>query len=111
MTVGELLSKIDAHELAEWEAFEVVNGPIGREYSDDMLACIHEVIQLGNYIQGFQYTDNPVPKPSRVTRPNKFVRRTVEFQDGEIRPRTTEEEESPPEEDPELSLEEFIQLF
>lgn len=32
-------------ELAELRAYELVNGPIGSQYSDDALAAIHEQLQ------------------------------------------------------------------
>jgi hypothetical protein len=79
MTVEQLLLTVSSKELAEWQAFEVVNGPIGREYSDDMLACIHEMLQVIAYTTGAQLSPNPIPPPKPVTRPNEFIKRSVPF--------------------------------
>jgi hypothetical protein len=39
MTVRELLARIDAVELTEWQAFERLNGPLGGE-RDDLHAAL-----------------------------------------------------------------------
>lgn len=38
-SVRELLFRIDSHEIAEWRAFEMIEGPIGQS-RDDILAAI-----------------------------------------------------------------------
>lgn len=40
MTVGELLKRISALELAEWQAFEQVHGPVGVEARIDHAAAL-----------------------------------------------------------------------
>lgn len=44
MTVRRLLAETDSHELAEWMAFERVNGPLGGERSDFQAALIASTV-------------------------------------------------------------------
>lgn len=62
---------MDAREIAEWQAFEHVHGPLDRAYSDDMLAQIHEQLQFLAHVMGVQVwgEQNPVPAPRKVPRP------------------------------------------
>lgn len=46
MTVAELLSRISSWELSEWMAYEDATGPLDNRWRDDMLARIHECIQV-----------------------------------------------------------------
>jgi hypothetical protein len=46
MTVREMLSCVGANELAEYRAYEYLNGPIGPAYEQQTLAAIHEQLQL-----------------------------------------------------------------
>lgn len=75
MTVEELLSKISSYELSEWMAFERVNGPLGQQYSDDMLANVHEQLQAIQFILGRMSAgeESPVPAPHRVLRPHEVL--------------------------------------
>lgn len=41
----ELLASVTSRDLAELRAYELVNGPIDSQYSDDLLAAIHEQLQ------------------------------------------------------------------
>lgn len=73
MTVGELLERIDARELTEWQAFEVVHGPIGPEWRDNALAEVHEELQHIAYLLQAVNTEKKdqsrIPKPQRYPRP------------------------------------------
>lgn len=73
MTVDELLRKISSRELTEWAAFERINGPLGSQYGDDMLANIHEQLQAVQYIVGKMAAgeDSIVPLPHRMPRPSE----------------------------------------
>lgn len=42
--MGELLARIDSRELNEWEAYELVAGPIGRERDDQLFAQLQATI-------------------------------------------------------------------
>ena len=42
--MGELLQRIDARELAEWEAYEAVAGPLGPERLDQLFAMLQATI-------------------------------------------------------------------
>ncbi len=74
MTVEEMLLRISALEIAEWQAFERAFGPIGREYADNTLADIHEQLQVLVRLTGEQYEDNPAPMPKRHLRPPEVMR-------------------------------------
>ncbi len=81
MTVNELLTKLSSYELSQWMAFERVNGPLGRQYGDDMAANIHEQLQAIQFILGRMSAgaDSPVPAPHRVLRPHEVLsKHTVE---------------------------------
>lgn len=56
-------------------AFERVNGPLGRQYSDDMLANIHEQLQAVQFILGRMSAgeDSPVEPPHRVLRAHEVL--------------------------------------
>lgn len=75
MTVNELLTRVSSYELTQWMAFERVNGPLGRQYSEDMLANIHEQLQAIQFILGRMSAgeDSPVPAPHRMLRPHEVL--------------------------------------
>ena len=62
MPVGEMLKRMSARELSEWEAYELANGPLGRGYNDKALAEIHEQLQTQNILMSLQFTDPDVLK-------------------------------------------------
>lgn len=53
-------------------AYERVNGPLGREYSDEALASINDALSLANKLLGCQLSENPVPDPEVYVRPKKL---------------------------------------
>ena len=62
MTVDEMLDRLPAREVTEWQAFEFVFGPLGTSYGDDLLAGIYEQLQALNH----DPKDDPVqPFPRR----------------------------------------------
>lgn len=71
MSVRQLLHSMDSAEISEWQAYERAFGPLDRAYGDDMLARIHEQLQLLTHVQGASSggKENPVPPPKRVPRP------------------------------------------
>lgn len=82
-TVEELLKRISSREIAEWEAYEAVAGPLGHEYSDEMLASIHEQLQTLNRLTGANFEDNPMPEPTKVPRPEDLYIAAVAEEDEE----------------------------
>lgn len=73
MTVAEMLDRISSHELTEWQAYEMKNGPLGGGYADHMLAAVVEGLQQVAYVTGMKYKTNPVPKPKKVPRPSELA--------------------------------------
>lgn len=75
MTFDELLTKISSYELTQWIAFERVNGPLGPQYSNDMLANIHEQLQAVQFILGRMSAgeDSPVPQPHKMLRAHEVL--------------------------------------
>jgi len=71
MTVQQLLSTVSAYELGEWQAYERVHGPVGREYANEALASINDALNLANKLLGCQLSENPVPDPDPYVRPPK----------------------------------------
>lgn len=71
MPVGEMLRRMSSYEVTEWRAYELATGPLGREYSDDMLAAIHEQMQFANKMAGEQFEENPAPAIKHVRRPKE----------------------------------------
>lgn len=72
MSVDELLNTHTSHQLAEWRANARVNGLTDPELFE-VLAGIHEQLQLTNYILGAAHLqgedeENPIPKPRRLPR-------------------------------------------
>ena len=52
MTVRELLSRMDALELAEWSAYEKTNGPLGGHRDDQLAALVAVTIANANRPKG-----------------------------------------------------------
>lgn len=72
MSVRELLATHTSYELSEWEAFEEVYG-FGDHKLYDVLAAIHEQVQLTNHLLGAAHftkedEENPIPAPKRLPR-------------------------------------------
>lgn len=74
MTVAEMLARISSYELTEWAAYEQMTGPLGPSWRDDVLAAIHEQLQVGNRVAGGQAKKNPCPEPKAVTRPHELMK-------------------------------------
>jgi len=72
MSVRELLATHTSRELSEWVAYDNVYG-FGDHKLYDVLAGIHEQIQVLNYMFGQanfanEEHENPIPKPERLAR-------------------------------------------
>lgn len=80
---------MDSRELAEWEAYERANGPLGNDYLHEALAQILDQVKLGNHLYGYKWKKNPVPAPERHIRPNDLYQ--AQFQE----PKAEEDEMSP----------------
>ena len=67
-----MLATHTSQELAEWRAFDRVYG-FGDEKLHDVLAGIHEQLQLTNHLLGAAHFsdddhENPIPPPTRLPR-------------------------------------------
>lgn len=71
MTVRELLSTVDSFELSEWIAYEKAFGPLGNDYTHEVLASMHELQQALLHLYGAQLERNPIPVPKRFPRPDE----------------------------------------
>lgn len=107
---------MDSREIAEWEAYERSEGPLGLHYVHEMLAKINDSMTLANYMYGLQFEENPIPDPEPTTRPNELYKVTFlepeeDDEDEDFTP--VEVDNSPPEEDEEETLTEaqFSALF
>jgi hypothetical protein len=65
-----------AREYKEWEAYERAAGPLDSTYEREMLAEIHEIIQVNNLLTGASLTKkgkkNPAGKFRKVTRADEL---------------------------------------
>lgn len=76
MTVGELLERTSARELAEWMAFERAYGPLGNSYMERTLADVVDAVErLSVTFQVCLGSDPddvvqrvPIPRPEDVYR-------------------------------------------
>lgn len=70
-TVPEMLDSVDSQELAEFQAYEMVNGPIGGRFQEDVLISIHEMLQQIGRILVAQHTEHreDIPDLMRYPRP------------------------------------------
>jgi hypothetical protein len=83
MPVGELLSRMSAYELTEWEAYERATGPLGRAYEADVLATLvdawlttekhehhhprpHEIFRLADKIKEAEDQEKETPLADRL---------------------------------------------
>jgi hypothetical protein len=70
------MASMTAREYKEWEAYERAVGPIDQQYEREMLAQLHELIQLNNLLTGAQVTKkgkkNPAGKFRKVIRPDEL---------------------------------------
>lgn len=77
MPVGELLRRIDSHELTEWMAFEREYGSLGPSYEREMLRQIQYMQQSQLYAFGSANTEegkqNPIPEPKILPGPDEFL--------------------------------------
>jgi hypothetical protein len=72
MSVRELLATHTSRELAEWVAYDRVYG-FGDHKLYDVLAALHEQVQLTNHILGQAHfadedNENPIPFPTPLPR-------------------------------------------
>ncbi|WP_415840191.1 hypothetical protein [Nocardiopsis gilva] len=86
--MGELLTRIDARELTEWQAYELVYGPLGPAYEREMLALAVEGEQRTHHLMGAaHFTDdkhpNPIDPPERIARPSEWFTHRNQDDDGE----------------------------
>lgn len=86
MSVRDLLTSMDSMEIAEWRAFERALGPIGPEYTQNVLAASHEQLQTVSWLLGSQFEENPVPQPDHWPRPPEVFEGTKEQVEAEEAP-------------------------
>jgi len=68
MPVRVLLQTMSSRELSEWRAYERFYGPVDRSYDSEMLAQIHELLQVLIQVTvrvngGEGWEPKPVPRP------------------------------------------------
>lgn len=73
-----MLAECSSRQLAEWRAFERVDGFLGDDWNQEVAAGIHEQLQLIAYLMGAQMAGrrkkNPVNKPSRFPRAAEMLK-------------------------------------
>lgn len=78
MPVGELLRRITAKELTEWQAYEREFGMLGTQWDREVLREIHYVLQCGNYQFAASNTDKGkkpgYPEPKHLPAANEFLK-------------------------------------
>lgn len=77
-----MLATLDSHQLARWRAYEVVNGPLDDTWTQEVLARIHEMLQM-------QYTRDP-EKIHPIQRPWQLKKEKLSEE--ELEKKKTEEE-------------------
>lgn len=81
-SVGELLDSLTSHELAEWQAYEMVSGPIDRSWSDEALASsvekLHDLMYL---ISQANFTDKSHRKGPIKQREEPYIRPSQVYKD------------------------------
>jgi hypothetical protein len=74
--VDRMMASMSAREYKEWEAYERAVGPLDQQYEREMMAQLHELIQLNNLLTGAQVTKkgkkNPAGKFRKVIRPDEL---------------------------------------
>lgn len=67
------MERLSARQFAEWMSYERAFGPIDGSYSKELMAELHELIQVNNLLTGASLTKkgrkNPAGKFRRVPRP------------------------------------------
>lgn len=90
-----MLATVKSRELTKWAAFEREYGPLGQEYTSEVLASIQEELQFIAHILGAAHLadegkKNPIPAPKRIPRPHELADMPA--------PQQEQEEQSSPEE-------------
>lgn len=74
MTVDDLLTRMSSRELTEWQAYERHAGPIGPAWFGEVIAAIHEQLQMSNYMFSKAKFKQPGKKPEQYPRPEEAYR-------------------------------------
>lgn len=88
-----MMASISAREYKEWEAYERAVGPLDSFYEREMLAELHELLQLNNLLTGASVTKKGKKNPA-----GKF-RKAVRADQLYLPPEDDEDEEEPDDED------------
>lgn len=71
-----MMASMTAREYKEWEAYERAVGPLDSQYDREMLAELHELLQVNNILTGASLTKkgrkNPAGKFQKVRRPHQL---------------------------------------
>lgn len=78
--MSEMLADTTSYELSELAAYELINGPIGGRYSEELLADIHQQLQRVCSILIAQHVEHEqqVPQPQRYPRPHDVLDHLIE---------------------------------
>jgi hypothetical protein len=72
----KVMACLSARQFSEWMAYEKAFGPIDRNYDQEMLAQLHELLQVNNQLTGAAITKkgkkNPAGKFRRVPRAHEM---------------------------------------
>jgi hypothetical protein len=76
-----MLERMSARELSAWFAWEQANGPLNDEYSNDMLAQIHTMLQrvVQAVAVGAGAKDDQIPPIEHVLRPPEVMAKAREL--------------------------------
>lgn len=62
--VDRMMASMTAREYKEWEAYERATGPLDSMYERELLAEIHELIQVNNLLTGASLTKRGKKNPA-----------------------------------------------
>lgn len=77
------MESVDSRQLAEWQAYELVNGRIGGHFTEDALAAIHEMLQQIARIliaQNIEHKED-IPDLTKYPRPQDALEHLWEAED------------------------------
>lgn len=74
MSVRELLATHTSRDLAEWRAFEYLNGFVD-PWQQEALSDIHEQLQLLAFLAGVEFAEEDDPESNPVSPPTRYPRR------------------------------------
>lgn len=62
--IDRMMASMTAREYKEWEAYERATGSLDSEYEREMLAQLHELVQVNNHLTGASVTKKGQKNPA-----------------------------------------------